>query len=147
MMRALTLRHPWAHAIAHLGKDIENRTWEPSPNVLAAGELFAIHAGKRPPRTVKAMAEVQDAVVWMLEQGIYVEATHTILRMTETASAVVAIARYVGCTTYSTSPWFAGPVGWQLEDVVTLVTPVPCRGAQGLWLLPSDVEASARAQL
>ena len=26
-MRALTVRQPWAHAIAFWGKDVENRTW------------------------------------------------------------------------------------------------------------------------
>jgi len=26
-MKALTIRQPWAHAIMHLGKDVENRVW------------------------------------------------------------------------------------------------------------------------
>jgi hypothetical protein len=26
-MKAITVRHPWAHAIIHLGKDVENRSW------------------------------------------------------------------------------------------------------------------------
>jgi hypothetical protein len=43
-MRALTVRQPWAYAIIHLGKDVENR----SRNI--AGSYrgpIAIHAGKR----------------------------------------------------------------------------------------------------
>ncbi len=43
--------------------------------------------------------------------------------------------------------WWAGPVGWVLVDVYALVEPVPCRGFQGFWTLPPDVEAAVRAQL
>lgn len=42
-MRALTLRPHWAHAVAHLGKRIENRT-RPIPPALV-GQRVAIHAG------------------------------------------------------------------------------------------------------
>ena len=41
-MRALTVRQPWAWAIAEGYKDIENRSWYPR---LEPGEVFAIHAG------------------------------------------------------------------------------------------------------
>jgi hypothetical protein len=37
----LSLRQPWAHAVLHLGKDIENRRW----NTKYRGE-FLIHAAK-----------------------------------------------------------------------------------------------------
>jgi hypothetical protein len=40
-MRALTVRQPWAWAIIHGGKDVENRSWT---NRYATG-LIAIHAG------------------------------------------------------------------------------------------------------
>jgi len=39
-LRALTLRQPWAWAIAHAGKDVENRTWGTSWR-----GLVGIHAG------------------------------------------------------------------------------------------------------
>ncbi len=40
-MRALTIRQPWAWAIAVAGKDVENRSWQTSHR-----GLLAIHAGK-----------------------------------------------------------------------------------------------------
>jgi hypothetical protein len=40
-MRALTVRQPWAWAIIHAGKDIENRSWT---NRHATGTI-AVHAG------------------------------------------------------------------------------------------------------
>lgn len=41
----------------------------------------------------------------------------------------------------------AGPIGWVLADVIALPEPVPCRGAQGLWTLPDDVERRVMAQV
>jgi hypothetical protein len=40
-MKALSILQPWAFAIIHLGKDIENRTW-----VTGFRGRFLIHAGK-----------------------------------------------------------------------------------------------------
>jgi hypothetical protein len=50
-------------------------------------------------------------------------------------------ARMTGVVTESADPWFTGPYGWTLDDVVALPAPVPCRGAQGLWPVPDDVAA------
>jgi len=40
-----------------------------------------------------------------------------------------------------------GPVGWVLDNVRPLTTPVACKGTQGLWAVPPDVEAAVRAQI
>lgn len=58
--------------------------------------------------------------------------------------AVATVAEFVGG---SSSPWFVGPIGWRLEDVRTLRTPVACREAQGLWLVPQDVLLRVNAQV
>ncbi len=42
-MLALTIRQPWAHAILHDGKHVENRSWRPT---LAPPFRMAIHAGR-----------------------------------------------------------------------------------------------------
>ena len=54
-MRALTLWQPWAHAVAHLGKRIENRPWKPWPAVI--GTRVAIHAAAK----VDALGEASGA--------------------------------------------------------------------------------------
>ena len=76
-MRAVTLRHPWAYAVKMLGKDIENRTWDPGVS-LKVGERFAIHAGK-PPRANSCAAsdfaywsEIAEALDWIESVGIVV---------------------------------------------------------------------------
>jgi hypothetical protein len=51
-MKALSLRQPWAHAVLHLGKTIENRVWSTS----FRGE-FLLHAAKG-----MTVQEYEDAV-------------------------------------------------------------------------------------
>jgi hypothetical protein len=135
-MKALTLRHPWAFAICNLAKCVENRGWAPRHNELSSGQRFAIHAGKLSP-----IGEIQDAFAWMIECGLVRQSDVPALEMLKRQqSAVVAVATFGGTTTFHPSRWFVGPVGWELYDVVVLPAPVPCRGAQGLWTLPQDVE-------
>lgn len=40
---ALTLWPEWAYAVAHLGKDVENRSWPPPQTVIR--KRIAIHGG------------------------------------------------------------------------------------------------------
>lgn len=47
-MIALSVRQPWASAILHLGKDIENRSW-PMP-AKYFGKKILLHTGKTKPR-------------------------------------------------------------------------------------------------
>lgn len=66
--------------------------------------------------------------------------------------AVVAVATVTGKMVRGEGqlrewPWYCGPCGWILREVVALDTPVPCRGYQKLWVLPADVEAAVVAQL
>lgn len=129
-MYALTLRHPWPWAIAKLGKRIENRGWKPGPDLI--GKRFALHGGAKPKPTEFRIAEsiaedlanfhdgiaqFRDGSSWIIE-GIF---------------AVVTVRQVL---TQSTDPWFQGPFGWLLEDVILLDHPIPCRGSQGFWRIP-----------
>lgn len=131
-MKALTIRSALAWAIAEGFKEIENRSWAPR---LEPDEVFAIHAGSARPewddvervkRRVGRRASVPDE----MECG-----------------AVVAVARVTKVVTASRSPWFSGPLGWVLKDVVALRKPVECKGQLGLWHLPPGAERAVRAQL
>ena len=44
ILPAISIRQPWAYAILHLGKDVENRTWDLPSKYRGARVL--IHAGK-----------------------------------------------------------------------------------------------------
>ena len=108
-MKALTIRQPWAHAILHLGKNIENRKWPPPERLI--GKYIAIHAGKGLDR----------------ESGLDV-AEHELVR-----GAIVGIARIGKVVEDSRSRSFDGPLGWTLHDVRVLPKPIRRNGILGLW--------------
>lgn len=157
-IRALTVIQPWAHLIAHGPKRIENRVWEP-PRVLV-GAFLAIHAGKRvDPECwqgadeLAAFAQIKHPVLEGLVDAEDLDArTGGNKHRAKYAAAavpygaVVAVARLAGVVRASTDPWFCGPVGWQLADVVALPAPVACGGAQGLWELGPELLDQVRAQ-
>jgi len=150
-MKALTLWQPWAWAIAHAGKTIENRTWQPPAALL--GRRIAIHAGQH---------YDADAWAWAIEETTARPpdkrlCPRGVVEAVATVTGAVAIAgssvQWVGSLTEEEvcelvdSAWFQGPVGWVLRDVVALPEPVPCRGARGLWDLPAEVEALVMGQV
>lgn len=144
-MLAVTVACPWGWAFRHLGKDLENRTWRP-PETLSK-QRFAIHAGKAPTTAKQAAAfDVANSFAWMREVGVLSVPAPTLAELTAESSAVVATARFERVVLASYSPWFVGPIGWQLADVFVLPKPVPCKGAQGLWTLPPDVLARVLQQ-
>lgn len=125
-MKAITLYRPWAYAIAHLGKDIENRSYNCS---LPSGEWLAIHSGQK--SSSIAIAEIAGLSGRTIPSNLE-------------SSAIVAVAQFIGNTTASDSPWFTGPIGWQLANTIAIKS-VPCKGSQGLWELPADTLAIVRS--
>jgi hypothetical protein len=134
-LRTLTVRQPWPWAMAHGGKDVENRTW----NTAYRGAL-AIHAAARWDR--------EEASVRIYElTGAYV--------VKSVESAVFVVVDLVDvCTVRGSAgdcecgPWaIPGQCHWRLANPRPLPEPVPCKGRLGLWSLPADVDAAVRAQL
>lgn len=152
VLRSISLWQPWAWAIAHAGKDTENRSWPP-PSWLV-GSYLAIHASRR----------------WDEESARGLERVMGIkVGRPPVLGAIVAVARVAGvhdgtddptdagglqlaaprgrCPTKEHpegSPWYApGSVAWLLEDV-TAIEPVPCKGAQKLWVVPEAIAAQVR---
>ena len=140
-MKALTLRHPWPWAVCYFGKDLENRVWRPSQ--LRLGDRLAIHAGKMP-----SLTEIREAFAGMDAMGAiaHVRDIPTLEQLRRQESAIVAVVKFGGATASDVSPWFCGPYGWRLYDLVVLPEPVKCRGARGLWDVPPDVLAKMRSQ-
>jgi hypothetical protein len=118
--RALTVRQPWAWAIIHAGKDIENRSWS---NRYVIGTI-AVHAGvgmdsldelPRGVRRPKAPELVRGAIIGVVDVGRVVKRHH--------------------------SKWFRGPLGWVLENPRAIAEPIRCKGRLGLWILSPRVRA------
>jgi hypothetical protein len=127
--QVITLKNPWAHLIAHAGKDVENRTWMPHPGV----DQLLIHAGKG-----------WDEVGAVEFDGL-------------TTSAIVAVADLsFACSASRWSPlkrcqcstWaMNGQCHWNLANVVALPEPVAARGRQGLWRPDAWTFDAVREQL
>lgn len=144
-MKALTLWRPWEMAILCGSKQVENRSWPPPKS--AIGTRIALHAGKQ---YDYAAAETIKGRLGFT----------TIVSTPGVIVATVLIAGYVKIGTKGregtatspellpllASPWFFGEYGWALQDVRPLVKPVQCKGMQGLWTIPSDIEAEVLRQ-
>lgn len=148
-IRGLTLRQPWAYAVASCEKRIENRGW---PTTYRG--WIAIHASKSagPRDEYEAAAErvayLARIPLDIVEQGM------------QTRSAIVAVARLTGICSDALrpegtvepvcgcGPWAVnGQRHFILADVKCLVRALPCKGALGLWRLPSVVEEAVRDQV
>jgi hypothetical protein len=165
MMRVLTVRQPWAWAIIHGGKDVENRVRN------LAGDYrgpVAIHAG--------LSVEEEDSAVWDFDEyrDAFSRATAPVRHVVDVRGAILGVvdlvdvhsASVIGgcgrlrhdCPEHGTcrvhcSTWAMGPTadGWFKHLVLAnprpLATPIPFKGALGLRTLPDDVEAAIREQV
>jgi hypothetical protein len=141
-MKAITLRHPWPWAVCRLGKRIENRHWR--PHGLPIGEWSAIHGGA-PPKNLDGLDDVRCEARGLISRFGH-QLTPPLTLRDAILPGIVAVYRFGGVLTESDDPWFEGPIGWKLDDLIVLPEAVPCRGAQGLWPVPEDVLAEVRRQ-
>ena len=164
-MKAITLTAPWAWAVAHAGKDVENRKTR-CPSLL--GETIAIHAGVRKASTDILGADAE--FLWMKDRGLIASPPMWAfpgLGYVAPHGRIVAVATIVGWVDGATnslthgerhageavfhagaeSKWFVGPVGWLLHDVRTIATPITARGKQGIWTVDAEAEARILAQI
>ncbi len=127
-VRALSLSRPWPFAFtevpAHLRKMVENRSWSPPRS--AIGQYVALHAAKSWDPSGRDFIKRVTGCEVPNEQD-------------SPSSELFAVGRLVDCVTNKKAvareqrQWFFGPCGWIFEDVVKLIEPVKCSGAQGLW--------------
>ncbi|MEM8978977.1 MAG: hypothetical protein AAGD04_05800 [Pseudomonadota bacterium] len=117
---ALSVRQPWAWAILHGGKVIENR----SAGAIQSGQMdcrrIALHAAA-------GMREKEYRWgAWRLEQhGVRCPLPKDLVR-----GAVIGAVDVVDIVSESSSEWFGGQMGLVLENPVAC-TPIPAKGALG----------------
>jgi len=150
-MKAITLWPEWAWAIVHLGKDVENRSWVIPPG------LYALHAGKRfnGEGNRPQHKEVGLFVLWSTsrKQRLTIEQAQTLSTLEFVSpdiptSSIVGIIKVTGHTDYRYRGLWDSPMGWavpgqianHIELVSVLSTPIPCKGALGLWTVPADIQ-------
>jgi hypothetical protein len=116
-MKALSLQQPWAWAIIHAGKDIENRTW-----IKHFRGTFAVHASG----TLMRHAEFPRGALRPEPEDLV-------------TSAIIGFVDLVDVVTVHRSRWFAGPIGFVLANPRPLRAAVPCKGKLGFWEIPPDI--------
>jgi len=120
--RVLTIRQPWAWAIIHGGKDVENRTWRTSfrgPLLIHAGSAFEVDGYER----VKGLAVQAPPPAGEFTHG-----------------AIIGVVDLVDCVQDSDSAWAAdGQWHWCLRNPRPLDQAVACQGKLGLWRPPPGV--------
>lgn len=124
-MKALSVQQPWAWAIIHNRKDIENRTWKTSFR-----GTVAIHASLK------------------LQPDAEMPARRRTPRPDELLLGyIIGVAELVDVVEESDSIWFGGPYGFLLKNPRPLAKPIACKGKLGLWEVPPDLERKIRKQL
>ena len=118
--RILTVRQPWASLIVLGHKDIENRTW----STRYRGPLL-IHAA--------SVISRNDRIATRLRRIHGFELPHKL-----PLGRIVGVVRLDGCISRSESPWFDGPVGWQLSGARALAFDRHIVGRLGLWSVELD---------
>jgi hypothetical protein len=105
-IKVLSIRQPFAWAILHAGKTIENRTWW----TRYRGPVL-IHASK-----VCTCSEYEDACEFIA--GVTPIAIPPLAEIER--GGIVGMARIVDCVRRDPSPWFEGPYGFVLEQTTRL---------------------------
>ena len=138
-MQALTVRSPWAWAIARGWKPIENRG-RAFPRRLV-GVPLALHAGIGQDHMTLPVAEAAEALRRALTDADPMCARGAVLAVVRFGVSHPAQAGDA-CT-----PWHVDGFGWHwpVESVTPLTWPVPCTGQLGFWHLPGAVLAAVQA--
>ncbi len=147
MMRVLTVRQPWAWAIVHGGKDVENRVRSLGPY----RGTVAIHVSQTPVRA-------GDDAWWVAHEAGMDTARDAgdDLHLGHVIGVVDLVDVHPDCTehieayghTPTCSPWaMAGHHHLTLANPLPLPEPIPARGRLGLWRPDADLETAIRGQL
>lgn len=135
LVRCVSLWQPWASLIAAGLKTVETRSW-PAPTTIL-GSRIAIHAAK----TNKGMwLAAQDKELWKAclealpfdEQGFL---PRGVLVATALVEASIPTERL---NPDIFGDFSAGRFGWMLADIEPLKTPIPAKGAQGVFMATLD---------
>ncbi len=130
-MKVLSVRQPWAWALIHGGKDVENRSWKTNYR-----GLLAIHAGK---------AFDMNRADWdAYSRGVYGEPFHLMARgynqqPDHILGAIIGYVELFDCVESwkCDSPWKAGDdpdyFCWMVRNPVPLTEPFPIKGQLGIW--------------
>jgi hypothetical protein len=124
-MKTISIRQPWAWAIIHAGKDIENRSWHTN----FRGE-FLIHASKG------CMSREYDDACEFIERivDIKIPSLGSLPR-----GGIIGKATLIDCVSFHSSDWFEGDWGFVLQNVEEIPF-IPCTGKLKFFECPLEIK-------
>lgn len=162
MMKALTIKQPWAWAILRAGKNVENRTW----GTVYRGPLL-IHSSLKIDED--ALADPRIRAAWLRVTGLPAPSRiipgpgptrlgHEVSLHGDPELGVAAgLATLVDvhpcgetCADVYCGPWGEVDYGtwhWILEDPQQLPAPIPVKGRLGLWTVDPALAARVLADV
>lgn len=139
---ALSLTQPWGTGIIYLVKLFETRSW----STAYRGWLF-IHAAKGYPGYAKdfAAAEIKAGTITPnIPTGCIIGlANLTAIYSTNNGPFVSKLSEQEKRWGDYSPNRFA----WKLDEAIGFAEPIPCKGALGLWPVPSEVIAECKKQM
>jgi hypothetical protein len=121
---ALSVRQPWAWAIIHAGKTIENRQWHTRKAERRFRGPVCIHASQG-----LGKKEYESAVEFIEERcSLRVPPPAELVR-----GAIIGTCDVIGGITRSHNPWWMGPFGLLLDNQQALEQPIRCIGQLGFF--------------
>lgn len=127
--KAISIRQPWAWAIIHAGKNIENRDWSTKfrgPICIHAAKVMTKDEYRHANQAIqRAVGPVDQA--WIDRWHGVTAAPYRLDR-----GGIIGVAEIVDCVDDSDSPWFLGRYGLVLRNARP-VPFIPVKGALGLF--------------
>lgn len=140
-MKAITLYQPHASATSVDLKHYETRSWRTNYR-----GLLAIHAAKVVPKGLES---------WEFSRICQDVRNRMLIPLPH--SSIVTICILTDCIPTDRvqvsederrfGDYSPGRCAWKLKHLTRLENPIECRGAQGLWTVPAEVEAKIMAQI
>jgi hypothetical protein len=135
MMKAISIRPPWAWAILHAGKDIENRTWK--TNLRGTVAVHASRAMSRPDYE-SAAKEIRK-----IAPRAKMPPFDAMVR-----GAIVGLVEIVDCEKRTKSKWHIPKhYGFLLAKPRALPKSISWKGRLGFWDVPDKIAQSIARQL
>lgn len=135
-MKALSLWRPWAEAILHYGKDVENRAW----STPLRGRIL-LHSGQAVERGVSILCKNEYEIMnWRNSNTLNVE---------ELPTGLVGTVEIVGCIFDSYDSLWARPRRWNwvLANPRAFAEPIPYRGRQRLFEVDAETMCEVHRQM
>lgn len=137
IMKAISIKQPWASLIVHGIKDIENRTWACPKKYI--GQRVLIHAGG------------DKRGFWDLNDIQIHEFRKSKNRLLDTSfknlpfGAIIGSIEIVGCVKNHPSVWAEkGVYNWVLANPVLFENPIPAKGKLSFWDFDGVIEEGGK---